>query len=85
VRYSGALDAVNLQPVQAVSKLAFHKSEATAMSQEQDRKQNPAEIRNYIPVTAPRPNSEPRPHGVDGNHVPTTDTAPSSPPPKPKK
>ena len=60
------------------------------MSQEQDRsKQHHSEnykpdvIKNYRPATA-LPNQQPG-HGVDGNYIPTTDTAPSSPPPKPKK
>lgn len=40
--------------------------------------------KNYRPETLP---SHPHPtgHGVDGNYVPPTDSAPATPPPKPKK
>lgn len=60
------------------------------MSQEKDRSRplhtenyKPEVIKNYTPATTP-PTQQPG-HGVDGNYVPTTDKAPSSPPPKPRK
>lgn len=49
----------------------------------QPQNYKPEVIKNYRPATAPTPQPG---HGVDNNYVPTTDSsAPSSPPPKPKK
>ncbi len=43
----------------------------------------PSVIKNYIPATTPTPV---RPHGVEGNYVPTTGSSePKTPPPMPKK
>ncbi|GEC57549.1 MULTISPECIES: hypothetical protein [Bradyrhizobium] len=59
------------------------------MSDEKDGSQpvnqnyTPEVIKNYRPATLP--NQQHPGHGVDGNYIPTTDTIPSSPPPKPKK
>lgn len=66
----------------AVERVAIN--EVLFMTENKGGSSNNIVQKNYRPSTT-TPSVRPAGGGVEGNHVPTTDQAPSTPPPNPKK